>query len=403
MKDFAKIITEQRKQKKMTQEELANLLGITPQAVSKWENDVGLPDITLFPSIAEALDISLERLFGIEKKTVSGEIPAFFQGLPRVSDFGGKACYSDKKLLTAENGTARFADGSTADFKSGIVTNCGVGEIRIVRIKSESEENFAELDRGEDYEESLGDFHSLFVTLFRSGDVRILRAEDGKPRIHASGSRSFVGAVRTQLDDCRLKITVGDPQKQDREYSCNNSLDIYVSDEGRQRFDLTVNGSGNVTVEPDFQSGSLSINGSGDITAKSFEKLNVQIAGSGDVTVRDVNESAKMSIMGSGDIAAASVANPSIKIMGSGDILLGKASGNMNLQILGSGDATCAGELEKLTVIISGSGDFDGSRLTVTDADLKISSGAEVKIDHIKRQSVEKLEKGSVLKVSHRG
>ena len=403
MKDFAKIITEQRKQKKMTQEELANLLGITPQAVSKWENGVGLPDVTLFPSIAEALDISLEKLFGIEKKAMLGEIPESFQGLPRVAEFGGKVCYSDKKLLKTENGKVFFADGSTAEFKSGIIANLGAGEIRIVCIKNETQDDFVALDRGEDYEESLGDFDSLSVTLFRSCDVQILRAKDGKSRLHAAGSRSFVGVVRTQLDDRRLRITVGDPQKRGRDSSCNNSLAIYVSDGGRERLDLTANGSADVIVEPDFRSGSLSINGSGDITAKDFGKLNVQIAGSGDVTVCDVKESAKMSIMGSGDITAASVANPSVKIMGSGDVVLKQVSGNMNLQIMGSGNMTCAGELEKLTVNISGSGDFDGSKLIVTDADLKISDGVEVKLQRIKGQSIEKLGEGSVLKVGHRG
>ena len=403
MKDFAKIITEQRKQQKMTQEELANLLGITPQAVSKWENGVGLPDVTLFPSLAKALDISLEKLFGIEKKAVAGEIPESFQGLPRVAQFGGKVCYSDKELLKTEEGTAFFADGSSADFQSGTVTNCGKGEIRIVCIQNETEEDFAALDRGEDYEELLGDFDSLSVTAFQSCDVQILRAEDGNARLHASGSREFVGIVRTKLDGRHLKVNVGDPRHQSKRSHCNDCLKIYVRDDGRERLDLTINGAGGMTVEPDFQSGSLSINGSGDITAKSFGKLNVQIAGSGDVRVSEISESAKMSIMGSGDIIAASVANPSVKVMGSGDVTLKRVSGNMNLQIMGSGDVTCAGELEKLTVNISGSGDFDGSKLSATDADLKLSSGAEVKLERIKRQSVEKLEQGSTLEVLRRG
>ena len=50
-------ITELRRKKNMTQEELAAELGVTPQAVSKWENDLSCPDITLLPQLA--------RLFGV--------------------------------------------------------------------------------------------------------------------------------------------------------------------------------------------------------------------------------------------------------------------------------------------------------------------------------------------------
>ena len=42
------------------------MLGITPQAISKWENGVGYPDVTLFPDIARSLDVSLEMLFGTQ-------------------------------------------------------------------------------------------------------------------------------------------------------------------------------------------------------------------------------------------------------------------------------------------------------------------------------------------------
>ncbi len=55
-----------RKSKNMTQEALANMLGISPQAVSKWETGTTLPDILLLPIIAEALDTDINALFGID-------------------------------------------------------------------------------------------------------------------------------------------------------------------------------------------------------------------------------------------------------------------------------------------------------------------------------------------------
>ncbi|MBQ1211869.1 MAG: helix-turn-helix transcriptional regulator [Clostridia bacterium] len=46
----------------MTQLQLAERLGITPQAVSKWENEHSAPDISLLPKIAEMFSVTIEEL-----------------------------------------------------------------------------------------------------------------------------------------------------------------------------------------------------------------------------------------------------------------------------------------------------------------------------------------------------
>ena len=56
-----------RLRKKLTQEELANLLGVSAQAVSKWETSETYPDGSLLLPIANALDTSLDALFGNDK------------------------------------------------------------------------------------------------------------------------------------------------------------------------------------------------------------------------------------------------------------------------------------------------------------------------------------------------
>ena len=55
-------IAKYRKNKSMTQEELASLLGVSSQAVSKWENDASCPDISLLPALSKALGITTDEL-----------------------------------------------------------------------------------------------------------------------------------------------------------------------------------------------------------------------------------------------------------------------------------------------------------------------------------------------------
>lgn len=51
-----------RKEKGLTQEQLARLLNVTGQAISKWEKGQALPDTALLPAIGRALDVSIDRL-----------------------------------------------------------------------------------------------------------------------------------------------------------------------------------------------------------------------------------------------------------------------------------------------------------------------------------------------------
>ena len=66
---FAEFLATLRKEKGLTQKQLADKLGVTNKAVSKWENDVAYPDITLLKTIAEALSTTVGELLGEEKET----------------------------------------------------------------------------------------------------------------------------------------------------------------------------------------------------------------------------------------------------------------------------------------------------------------------------------------------
>lgn len=68
-KTIGQIIREKRTARGYTQEQLAEKVGVTPQAVSKWENDSAYPDIALIKRLAEILDCSVGELLGEEKET----------------------------------------------------------------------------------------------------------------------------------------------------------------------------------------------------------------------------------------------------------------------------------------------------------------------------------------------
>ncbi len=63
---LGKRIAALRKEKGLTQEQLAEKVGVSAQAVSKWENDVSCPDITLLPLLADLFGVSVDELLGVK-------------------------------------------------------------------------------------------------------------------------------------------------------------------------------------------------------------------------------------------------------------------------------------------------------------------------------------------------
>jgi len=90
---IAENIKSLRKQKDMTQEDVAEILGVSPQSVSKWERGNTYPDITLLPSIANLYETSVDALIGMDKINDIQAINAvFWEG--------------QKYLLSGDNDTA---------------------------------------------------------------------------------------------------------------------------------------------------------------------------------------------------------------------------------------------------------------------------------------------------------
>lgn len=70
---IGKRIAQLRKESGLTQEQLAEKLGVTAQAVSKWENDAACPDISLLPLLADIFGVSVDFLLGKESSFSADE------------------------------------------------------------------------------------------------------------------------------------------------------------------------------------------------------------------------------------------------------------------------------------------------------------------------------------------
>jgi len=65
--NIGKTIKNLRRERDMTQEQLAEYLSISPQAVSRWETDLALPDITLLPALSSVFGVSVDELLGMNR------------------------------------------------------------------------------------------------------------------------------------------------------------------------------------------------------------------------------------------------------------------------------------------------------------------------------------------------
>ena len=66
-KDIGKFISELRKSKKITQEELAEKLGVNNRTISRWENGNNMPDVSLYKPLCDELNITINELLSGKK------------------------------------------------------------------------------------------------------------------------------------------------------------------------------------------------------------------------------------------------------------------------------------------------------------------------------------------------
>ena len=78
---LAENIANHRKRCRVTQEELADFVGVTKASVSKWENGATTPDIGVLPQLAVFFDISVDELLGYEAQLDRKQIGYYYRQL----------------------------------------------------------------------------------------------------------------------------------------------------------------------------------------------------------------------------------------------------------------------------------------------------------------------------------
>jgi transcriptional regulator with XRE-family HTH domain len=102
--NIGETIKKLRKQKDMTQEQLAEYLNISTQAVSKWETNLTLPDITLVPMLANIFDVTSDVLLGIDIYAKEKRIQEIIDKAYEHDDKG----YGEKALEVLRNGLKEY-------------------------------------------------------------------------------------------------------------------------------------------------------------------------------------------------------------------------------------------------------------------------------------------------------
>ena len=107
--NIGETIKKLRKERDITQEEFAEVLGVSCQSVSRWENNSCYPDIELIPTIAAFFDISTDKLMGIDEAAETKAVDQYLKDFQAAISIGN----IDECIRIARAGVAEFPNNYT--------------------------------------------------------------------------------------------------------------------------------------------------------------------------------------------------------------------------------------------------------------------------------------------------
>lgn len=179
---LARTISRYRKEKGLTQEELAQKLGLSFQAVSKWENAQTMPDITLLPQLSAILGVTIDKLLGYESRLEPVTIyeeqyekPGYYWGTQPNS-----SCYRILQLMPPVRPLKLLYIG------------CGEGKDAVFLARNGFDVTaFDVTDAGVEKTKRLAEQARVHVNVFKA-DVRDFRLDSGFDILHSSGVLHYI-------------------------------------------------------------------------------------------------------------------------------------------------------------------------------------------------------------------
>ena len=406
-------IGELRKARGMTQQALAEALGISGQAVSKWESGLGYPDITLLPAIAETLGVSIEVLFGKEPDYPIVPVPAE----PQTDSAPQEETVPPAEAERAASGTGPSAEAFSAESIDAALEATLLEAEEAMRSVREREKDAArfgtdtqteEAEAGEaDARTDRGDaLHEEDAPFDVRIEATLQAVQEALQSIPDDALRSIPNTVKSALNEARQAVRSA---KAEAEQAAGGNQSASGAAAGTQDEPNYIFGAGESV--PGIRSLYVKTQGGADINIYKSEDGVCRWEAAGSQEFAD-----KVSVTADGDrlqvitptraemaaqakrwnlfgipfsagmkvrqtnrvdiwLGAAEGESIELNVLGTGDIHCQPSFTSARLTIQGSGDIDCSGA-ENLTASIAGSGDINFDR--ADSADLRIAGSGDI-------------------------
>lgn len=221
--NISRIIKTRRKELGMTQEQMADRLGVSAPAVNKWENNVTFPDITLLPPLARLLETDLNTLFAFREEMTGEEIAAFQQEIYEGAEkYGFSWAFEESTKLIRRYPSCHNLICSMAMMLNGMmILDTSVGEEERKRYEDELEKMFrqaAESDVQAIKEHALSMLVSFHIGREEYDEAQVLLDQITETEIDKSAMEICLAQKRGDLDKAaalaerKLLCSVSDAQ-----------------------------------------------------------------------------------------------------------------------------------------------------------------------------------------------
>lgn len=235
---------------------------------------------------------------------------------------------------------------------------------------------------------NLDNFTSVNIKNPLRCNIEIVKTDYPQCRIYIKGTKKFNDSVKFEVKNNTCEIYIEDHDiiiANTKKNTDNDLIVLYVNFDIGEDLYIGVSGSGKVSSNIPFKSGTLKVNGSGKISTADFSEVQAKVSGSGNISVKNIKNTADFKISGSGNIDAELIGEKSnIKISGSGNVNIAEIFGNLSATILGGGNIDAhSGKINNIEIEILGNGNFNGNKLDVCNAEIKLLGSGEVTVNKI--------------------